>query len=92
MYVSGPVRSAKTYLTSFLQAGIKLHSLHSKEVSHALKKATSDRWVSAARSAVVAINGDTNFLARVMKEKAASVGERIREVRACVDYCEPYLH
>ena len=27
----------------FLQAGIKLNSLHSKEVSHALKKATTDR-------------------------------------------------
>jgi hypothetical protein len=33
----------RTYLTSLLQAGIRLNSLHSKEVSHALKKATSDR-------------------------------------------------
>ncbi|KAF8270838.1 hypothetical protein EI94DRAFT_1569918 [Lactarius quietus] len=56
-----------------LGAGIKLNSLHSKEVSHALKKATSDR---------------------VMKEKAASVGERIREedgVRTAISTIYTYL-
>jgi len=56
-----------------LGAGIKLNSLHSKEVSHALKKATTDR---------------------VMKEKAASVGERIREedgVRTAIDTIYTYL-
>lgn len=41
-----------------LGAGIKLNSLHSKEVALALKKATTDR---------------------VIKEKAANVGERIRQ-------------
>jgi len=41
-----------------LGAGIKLNSLHSKEVAHALQKATTDR---------------------VIKEKAANVGERIRQ-------------
>jgi hypothetical protein len=30
-------------LCAIPQAGIKLNSLHSKEVSHALKKATGDR-------------------------------------------------
>ncbi|KAN0139921.1 UDP-Glycosyltransferase/glycogen phosphorylase [Lactarius tabidus] len=57
-----------------LGAGIRLKSLHSKEVSHALKKATSDR---------------------VMKEKAASVGERIREedgVRTAISTIYTYLH
>ncbi|KAI0304369.1 hypothetical protein B0F90DRAFT_1666870 [Multifurca ochricompacta] len=56
-----------------LGAGIKLHSLHSKEVSHALKKATTDR---------------------VMKERAAIVGERIREedgVRTAISTIYTYL-
>ncbi|KAI0250754.1 hypothetical protein BJV78DRAFT_1127517 [Lactifluus subvellereus] len=56
-----------------LGAGIRLHSLHSKEVSHALKKATTDR---------------------VMKEKAAGVGERIREedgIRTAISTIYTYL-
>ncbi|KAI9465440.1 glycosyltransferase family 1 protein [Lactarius psammicola] len=56
-----------------LGAGIRLNSLHSKEVSQALKKATSDR---------------------VMKEKAASVGERIRQedgVRTAISTIYTYL-
>ncbi|KAH9049860.1 glycosyltransferase family 1 protein [Lactarius hengduanensis] len=56
-----------------LGAGIKLNSLHSKEVSQALKKATSDR---------------------VMKEKATSVGERIRQedgVRTAISTIYTYL-
>jgi sterol 3beta-glucosyltransferase len=56
-----------------LGAGIKLNSLHSKEVSNALKKATADR---------------------VIKEKAASVGERIREengVRTAINTIYTYL-
>ncbi|KAI0284044.1 hypothetical protein BGY98DRAFT_950161 [Russula aff. rugulosa BPL654] len=56
-----------------LGAGIKLNSLHSKEVAQALKKATSDR---------------------VMKEKAANVGERIRHedgVRNAINTIYTYL-
>lgn len=56
-----------------LGAGIRLNSLHSKEVSQALKKATSDR---------------------VMKEKATSVGERIRQedgVRTAISTIYTYL-
>jgi len=56
-----------------LGAGIKLNSLRSKEVAHALKKATTDR---------------------VIKEKAASVGERIRQedgVRTAIDTIYTYL-
>ncbi|KAI0269895.1 hypothetical protein BC834DRAFT_967621 [Gloeopeniophorella convolvens] len=56
-----------------LGVGIKLNSLHSKEVAHALKKATSDR---------------------IMKEKAAGVGERIREedgVRTAISTIYTYL-
>jgi len=56
-----------------LGAGIKLNSLHSKEVSQALKKATTNR---------------------VMKEKAASIGKRIREedgIRTAIDTIYTYL-
>lgn len=56
-----------------LGAGIRLNSLRSKEVSHALKKATSDR---------------------VMKERAAGVGERIRQedgVRTAISTIYTYL-
>jgi len=56
-----------------LGAGIKLNSLDSKEISRALKKATSDR---------------------VMKEKAVSVGVRIREedgVRNAINTIYTYL-
>jgi len=37
------VISKRINVASDPQAGIKLNSLHSKEVSHALKKATTDR-------------------------------------------------
>ncbi len=60
------------------QAGIKLNSLHSKEVAHALKKATTDRRVSVVS---VVGGGIESYIVSVMKEKAASVGERIRQVR-----------
>jgi hypothetical protein len=57
---------------------LRVANLRSADLAEALKKATTDRQVVSASSLVLA---STAHISSIMQEKAAAVGEKIRQVR-----------
>jgi sterol 3beta-glucosyltransferase len=60
-----------------LGAGLRVSSLSSSDLAEALKRAVSDRYV---RAPAILLGKSKRSDSRVMKEKAAAVGEKIRSV------------